>query len=89
MCHVTSTSAKPPAKLPPNHPMAKYVRFQELGSQRFLVLRFDGQNQTQAIVGWLKMDFTLSLIEDYKFVRLHALTAYITLITYASHTCKK
>ena len=31
----------------------------------------------------------ISLIEDDKFVRLHALTAYITLITYASHTCKK
>lgn len=40
-----------------NHPMAKYKRFEELEGRKFLILLFDDQNQTEAIVGWLKMDF--------------------------------
>jgi len=29
-----------------------------LDGQRILVLRFGGQNQTETIVGWRKVDFT-------------------------------
>jgi len=34
-----------------------------LGGQRYPVLQFDGQNQTETRVEWLKMDFTLLNIE--------------------------
>jgi hypothetical protein len=38
--------------------MVKNERFQELDGRRFLVLRFDGQNQTRVRVGWAKMDLS-------------------------------
>ena len=50
--YVASMSAKPQPK--PSD--VKYEWFEELGGKKFLVLRFDGQNQTEAIVGWQKMD---------------------------------
>ena len=42
-----------------NSPMVKNKRFPELSGQGYPVLKFDGQNQTRAIVRWPKMDFTL------------------------------
>ena len=37
--------------------MVENERFQGLDDQRYPVLEFDGQNQTEARVGWPKMDF--------------------------------
>jgi hypothetical protein len=40
----------------------KNERFRELDGRKFPVLRFDGQNQTQARAGWPKIDFFLVII---------------------------
>jgi hypothetical protein len=46
----------PAAKWQPHHQnrrrMVKNERYQEFDGRRFPVLRFDGQNQTRAKVGW-------------------------------------
>jgi hypothetical protein len=39
--------------------MVNFERFEELDGQRYPVFKFDGQNQTEAKVGWSKMDFFL------------------------------
>ena len=45
--------------------MVENERFQGLDGQRYPVLEFDGQNQTEARVGWPKMDFFLFLMIEF------------------------
>jgi hypothetical protein len=45
--------------------MANCEWFYELDGQRYLVLKFDGRNQTEAKVGWSKMDFFLNFTKWY------------------------
>jgi hypothetical protein len=64
--HISKTACQ-------NRRMVKNERFQELDGRRFLVLRFDGQNQTQVRVGWPKMDLFLSKttkVYVFKIIRL-------------------
>ena len=42
-----------------NSPMVKNKRFSEFSGQGYPVLKFDGQNQTRAIVRWPKINFIL------------------------------
>ena len=44
-----------------NSRMVNYERFSYLDGQEYPVLEFNGQNQTQAIVGWSKMNSSLIL----------------------------
>jgi hypothetical protein len=46
--------------------MVNCERFVELYVQRYRVLKFDGQNQTEAKVGWSKMVFFLNLMKHIK-----------------------
>jgi hypothetical protein len=43
--------------------MVNCERFEELDGQIYPVLKFDGQNQTEAKVGWSKMNFFITIIE--------------------------
>ena len=45
-----------------NSRMVNCERFSYLNGQEYPVLEFNGQNQTQAILGWSKMNFFLNII---------------------------
>ena len=51
--------------------MVENERFQGLDGQRYPVLEFDGQNQTEARVGWPKVDFFLFLLTFRNFETLN------------------